>query len=113
MSGLWEDITKTIRDSVDTVVEKTEELTKIGRIKIDILSTKRQLEKYFSELGGRVFHIIVDEKKSQIASNPEVKELIERIKKLEIEFDEQKGELEKIKAREAKEDEDSDEPTGV
>ena len=54
MANLWDDIARTIREGVDTVVEKTEELTRIGRIKVDILNIKRKVEKNFSELGGRV-----------------------------------------------------------
>jgi len=45
MANLWDDIAKTIREGVDTVVEKTEKLTKIGKIKIDILNIKRNIDK--------------------------------------------------------------------
>ncbi len=63
MANLWDDIAKTIREGVDTVVEKTEELTKIGKIKIDILNIKRNVQKNFSELGGRVYHLITAKKR--------------------------------------------------
>ena len=83
MSKLWDDIAKNIREGIDTVVEKTEELTKMGKIKVDIINVKRNIEKNFSELGGRVYHIIVEENSTKIAGDQEVKELIECIKILE------------------------------
>ena len=105
MSSLWDDIAKTIRESVDSVVGKTEELTKIGKIKVDILNTKRQVEKNFSELGGKVYHMIAEEKKSQIAGNKEVKEIIARLKDLETTLEEKNEELERVKSKEEVEEE--------
>ncbi len=101
MANLWDDIAKTIREGVDTVVEKTEELTKIGKIKIDILNIKRNVEKNFSELGGRVYHLIIKEKKTAISADKETTEIIECIKILEKELDDKKSELEKVKSKQS------------
>ena len=99
MANLWDDIAKTIRDGVDTVVEKTEELTRIGRIKVDILNIKRNVEKNFSELGGRVYQLISKEKNAAISTDKEAKEIIECIKILEKELDDKKSELAKVKSK--------------
>jgi len=99
MANLWDDIAKTIREGVDTVVEKTEELTRIGRIKVDILNIKRNVEKNFSELGGRVYQLISKEKKTAISTDKEAKEIIECIKILEKELDDKKSELVKVKSK--------------
>ena len=99
MANLWDDIAKTIREGVDTVVEKTEELTRIGRIKVDILNIKRNVEKNFSELGGRVYQLISKEKKTAISADKEAKEIIECIKILEKELDDKKSELAKVKSK--------------
>ncbi len=101
MPSLWDDIAKTIREGVDTVVEKTEELTKIGKIKIDILNIKRNVQKNFSELGGRVYHLIIKEKKTAISADKEATEIIECIKILEKELDDKKSELEKVKSKQS------------
>jgi len=103
MANLWDDIAKTIREGVDTFVEKTEELTRIGRIKVDILNIKRNIDKNFSELGGRVYHLVVEEKKSSgkdVLADKEVKELIECVKILARELEDKKAELESIRAKE-------------
>jgi len=99
MANLWDDIAKTIREGVDTVVEKTEELTRIGRIKVDIINIKRNVEKNFSELGGRVYQLISKEKKTAISTDKEAKEIIECIKILEKELDDKKSELAKVKSK--------------
>lgn len=109
MTKLWDDIAKTIRDGVGTVVEKTEELTKIGKIKVDILNIKRNVDKNFSELGGRVYHLIVEDNKTQISGDKEVKEIIECVKILENELNEKKSELRNIKNKEQVQNE-SDSP---
>jgi len=101
MTNLWDDIAKTIREGVDTVVEKTEKLTKIGKIKIDILNIKRNVQKNFSELGGRVYHLIIKEKKTAISADKETTEIIECIKILEKELDDKKSELEKVKSKQS------------
>ena len=99
MANLWDDIAKTIREGVGTVVEKTEELTKIGKIKIDILNIKRNIEKNFSELGGRVYQLIAKEKETEISTDKEAREVIECIKILEKELDDKKSELAKVKSK--------------
>ena len=99
MANLWDDIARTIREGVDTVVEKTEELTRIGRIKVDILNIKRNVEKNFSELGGRVYQLISKEKNAAISTDKEAKEIIECIKILEKELDDKKYELAKVKSK--------------
>lgn len=100
MPTLWDDIAKTIKDGVTTVAEKTEELTKIGKIKVDIIGIKRNVEKNFAELGGKVYHLIVEEKESEIASHKEVQEIINRIKDLEKKLQQKNEELEKVKTKE-------------
>ena len=99
MANLLDDHARTIREGVDTVVEKTEELTRIGRIKVDILNIKRNVEKNFSELGGRVYQLISKEKNAAISTDKEAKEIIECIKILEKELDDKKSELAKVKSK--------------
>ena len=99
MGNLWDDIAKTIREGVDTVVEKTGELTKIGKIRIDILNIKRNIDKNFSELGGRVYQLITEEKDTEISTDKEVREIIECIKILEKELDDKKSALAKVKSK--------------
>ncbi len=99
MANLWDDIARTIRDGVDTVVEKTEELTKIGKIKIDIINIKRNVDKNFSELGGKVYHQIVEENKTKVTDQKDIQDIIESVKILQKELEEKNLELKKIKSK--------------
>jgi hypothetical protein len=100
MASLWDDIAKTIREGVDTVVGKTEEYTRIGKIKIDIINIKRNVEKNFAELGGRVYHLMVEKKKPQISGDKDVKKILDSIQLLEKELQSKKAELEKVGKKE-------------
>ncbi|MFQ5823945.1 MAG: hypothetical protein ACE5JB_07815 [bacterium] len=100
MANLWDDITKTIKEGVDAVVEKTEELTKIGRIKVDILNIKRKIEKNFTELGGKVYHLIAEKNNTQIADEKAVMDIIEQIKNFEKELQDKNVELAKVRTKE-------------
>jgi len=105
MSTLWDDIAKTIREGVDSVVEKTEELTKIGKAKVEIINIKRNIEKHFAELGGKVYQLIVEEKQTKIASNTDVKNIINLVKELEKELKAKEAELQDAPAQQASETE--------
>ncbi|MCG8606521.1 hypothetical protein MJD09_16245 [bacterium] len=100
MANLWDDIARTIRDGVDTVVEKTEELTKIGKIKVDVINIKRNIDKNFAELGGKVYHLVVEEKNPKVAGEKEVQDIIESVKILEKELEQKNTELKSIREKE-------------
>lgn len=99
MANLWEDIQKTIREGVSTLAEKTEELTKIGRAKVEALNIKRQIERQFTDLGGKVYHLIAEEGSSRVAGNPEVKDVIAEIQRLERQLEEKRKQIEELGRR--------------
>lgn len=83
MSTFWESLKKNLQQGVQTVSEKTEEITKIGRLKIEVIAVKRDIEKSFVELGGRVYDILQNKKKASIAKDEEIKNLITQVEKFE------------------------------
>jgi len=100
MGSLWESIKKTLKEGATTAAEKAQEFTQIGRIKVEILRIQGRIEKNFTELGGRVYHMIVEENKTRIASDPKVKTFIDEIKALEAQLEEKKRELEEVGKKE-------------
>lgn len=99
MPDLLDEIARTIRLGVDTVVEKTEEFTRIGRIQLDILNIKRKIERNFTELGAKLYHLVVEEKNSRVARDAEVKRLIDKTRELEKVLHAKKEELVEVKAK--------------
>jgi len=83
MSELFDEVKKNLKEWGSLAADKAEELTKVGRLKIDILSLNREIEKNFVELGGKVYELIHKMDQGRIKSNDEVKRIIQRIASFE------------------------------
>jgi hypothetical protein len=77
---------------IETITNKLNELARRGRHKIDLISLQRQIEKNFLELGGRVYHLAVEEKQPAILDDVEVIRLLDTLGKLENELKDKKQE---------------------
>jgi len=96
MSKFFNSLSKIVVDGYNNISDKAEEVTKIGRIKIEIIATKRDIEKLFVELGGR-FYNNFDSKKNELFKDEEILKLIEKVKEKESELDVLKKKIEKVK----------------
>jgi len=76
----------------ETITNKLNELARLGRRKIDLISLQRQIEKNFLELGGRIYHLAVEDKQTAILDDIEVINLIDTLRKLEDELKNKKQE---------------------
>lgn len=83
MSNLFDEVKKNLKEWGSLAAHKAEMLTKVGRLKIDILSLNREIEKNFVELGGKVYELIYKEDQGRIKGNDEVKKIIQRIASFE------------------------------
>lgn len=83
MANLFDEVKKNLKEWGSIAADKAEELTKVGRLKIDILSLNREIEKNFVELGGKVYELIYKEDQGRIKGNDEVKKIIQRIASFE------------------------------
>lgn len=95
--GFWDSLLNTFKKGVSTVAKKTDEYTKIGKIKVDIIGLKRDLDKQRTELGSRVYQLIAEENSTKIAADAEVQELINKIKDLNERIDQKREELERVR----------------
>lgn len=95
--SFWENLSNVFKKGVSVVAKKTDEYTKIGKIKVDIIGVKRDIDKQFTELGGKVYHLIVEENNSRVASNQEVKDIIDKVKQLNVTLEEKKEELDRVR----------------
>ncbi len=86
-----------IRDGLELVVDKTEEYGKIGKLKVDIFGIKRNIEKQFTELGGRTFEILTGDGPKTVSKDDEVKQIVEEIQNLEEQLKQKEAEIEKVK----------------
>jgi hypothetical protein len=92
-----------IRDGLELVVDKTEEYGKIGKLKVDIFSIKRNIEKQFTELGGRTFEVLTGEGPKTVAKDEEVKKIVEELQGLEEQLQQKEAEIAQVKEEKEKE----------
>ncbi|MFC1573606.1 hypothetical protein ACFL30_00315 [Candidatus Latescibacterota bacterium] len=86
MENLWGKIKKSVIEGASYAAEKTEELTKLGKIKIEILNVKRKISGQFSELGSITYEAVKAETVEKELASDNVKALIETINGLESEL---------------------------
>lgn len=98
-----DDLANLFKKGVSVVAKKTDEYTKIGKIKVDIIGIKRDIDKRFNELGGKTFQLIAEENNTKVAANEEVKTIIEDIKSLNQKLEEKKDELTRVREEYARE----------
>lgn len=104
MESLWDRVRKNLIDWYEVAYEKTDEIARIGKKKIEMSGINRTIEKQLSELGGRVFDLIAVEKVGgKIAQDKKVKALMVELKKLEKDLQAKEKEIESIKKRQEEE----------
>ena len=97
MASLWESIRKGVTEFYTSAAEKTDELAKVGVRKFDMVGVRRNIAHEMADLGGRVYHMIVEEKNEDIEQDPKVKQHIDSVKRLEVFLKEKEQEIENIK----------------
>lgn len=55
MTVFWDKIKKNIVNSLNEAIDKTEEVTSVGRIKLEILQLEHQLDEQYTELGKFIY----------------------------------------------------------
>lgn len=91
MSSFLDDI----RDGFESVIDKTEEYGKIGKIKVDIAGLNRQLDKFYAELGKTAYQVIND--KQDVTKSAQIKDVIEKIQSCQADIAKKEAEIEDIK----------------
>jgi hypothetical protein len=99
MDSLWEKVKKGVSAGASIAAEKAGELSRIGKMKLDIAGVNRDINKTFTELGGIAYHLLSEENAPAIADQEEVKQLVEQLKMLELDLQAKEAELETIRSQ--------------
>jgi hypothetical protein len=86
MDTMWEKIKKGLKDGATLSMEKIEEYTKIGKLKVEELAAKRKVTRNFIDIGERSFDLIEENKGSSVETDLAVKTSMENIKALRQEL---------------------------
>ena len=88
MDSMWEKIKKSLKEGAALSMEKIEEYTKLGKLKVEEMAAKRKIERNFIDMGERVFDLMEEEKADTIADDLTVKKAVENITALREEIEE-------------------------
>jgi hypothetical protein len=97
MPSLWDDIKSKVQKGVAVAADKTEELRKIGKVKVDIINVKRSLDNGYKDLGMAVHEHISSGKKGDVKQEAKIKDLVASIDGFVKSLAEKETEIEKIK----------------
>ena len=102
MASLWDKIKKGVVEGAYIAKEKSEELGKLGKKKLDILQIKRNITKNYSELVAQVYQEVPKAKDNKIAMTEDMKKIVEQIKLLNVDLEENEKQLETLRTKESK-----------
>lgn len=91
MSVLWKEVTSWLSEATKSAIKETEDLAKIGRLKLEILGINTALNDKFAALGGVIYELAKKGKLNETDSNTQIKKLIDEIASLETELRSHKG----------------------
>lgn len=120
MDTMWDKIKKSLKDGASLSMEKIEEYTKLGKLKIEELSAKRKIERNFMDMGERTFDLVEAGKDgSAISTDLVIKKSIESVKALRDELIEIEKKMKEVTEANKKnkdenaDDDSSDEINGI
>ncbi len=99
MDTLWNKVKKNLVEWYETAYDKTDEMARIGKKKVEINGLNRSIEKHFSEIGGRVYDLIAEQghRGNRTADDDVVQRLVADVKELENRLRHKEEEIESIK----------------
>jgi len=114
MATKWDDLKKRLEkfatqaankagDFTREAADRAEEVTKLGKIKLDIFQIKREKEKEFEKIGQTVYESLKADQLKGIANNKTIKEGAKLIDELDVKLKEKEAKYQKIKKHEAEE----------
>ena len=96
-SSTWDDIKKTIKNGVAIATQKTEEYTKLGKIKVDVFNIKRTMDKAYEDIGREVYGLLSADPKAAVAQNSKILELVKTVTKHKQAIQDKEKEIEDLK----------------
>jgi hypothetical protein len=80
IDNAWEKIKKGVREGAAISIDKIEEYSKIGKLKVEEFATKKKIEKNFVDIGQRLFELVEDGKHPDGANDMAIKKAVSDIR---------------------------------
>ena len=98
---LWSRLGQTLRSGAETIVQETKELTRTGKLRVELMSLENERNRKFEDI-GRSAHTLY---KGGVTFPPELAELFAAVDLVERRIDEKRQEIESLRATETKPEE--------
>jgi len=85
IEGIWADVRVWLTDATKTALKEAEDLTRHGRLKMDLVRLSRELEKKMADMGVKVYARYSKTPDAPIAVDDELRGLMRDIAKVEAE----------------------------
>ena len=92
--SVWEKIKKGLGVGVETVSEKTGELSTLAKLNWEKFKIQKSFEKELNKLGGKVFQMHVENREKDLTS--ETKEIVQKLKELEEQLQAKVNEIKEV-----------------
>jgi hypothetical protein len=99
MTEFWDKIKRNIVETLNEAIDKTEELTSVGRTKLEILQLEHQINEKYAEM-GKLVHRHYDQYTESFPRTGKLPELNKKIEELEEKLHDKEKELERIREEE-------------
>lgn len=97
--NVWGRIRKTVLDGVTIAAEKTEEYTRLGKAKLDVLTVKRNVAAKRTELGAMVYSAVREGAGATVLDSSAARDLIAEMDALENDLGEKKKVYDDLRGR--------------
>ncbi|MBN2464828.1 hypothetical protein JXD38_04280 [candidate division WOR-3 bacterium] len=94
IEGLWDDVRLWMTDATKTALKEAEDLTRRGRLKMDLVRLSRELEKKMADLGVKVYGRYSKAPDAPITVDEELKALMRDIAKIQADVEKSQQEYE-------------------
>jgi len=98
MANLWDDVKNAIVDGYVYAADKAEEVSQIGKARMEILRFNRKIARAMSEIGGRVFEIYEEGAAATLPEDGQIRDAVETIRDYRLEIRRLEAEIEKVKS---------------
>jgi hypothetical protein len=99
IESLWDDVRVWLGDATRTAVKEAEDLTRRGRLKLELLRLSRDIEKAMAKLGGKVYDRMKKSPDEPVVADEDIRRVTRDIARLETELHAKQREYEAEKKR--------------
>ncbi len=98
MAPLWDDVKNAIVEGYVYASDKAEEMSQIGRAKVEILKLNRQIARVMGDMGGRVFEMFESGEQTAIPDDESLAGSVEKIHSFREDISKWERDIEQAKA---------------